>query len=166
MANFWPRYRSIIVYGTSLALLMLLINWLQLRLVIIDHAMDLYITAIALLFTGLGVWLALKLVKPKVQTVVVEREVEVKVPVHEFVFNELVFTKLGISNRELEVLQLMARGMSNREIADSLFVSENTVKTHSSNLFEKLDVKRRTQAVEQGRKLGLIPMSVRAGTSV
>lgn len=139
---------------------MLLLNWLQLRFVIMDHAIEIYITAIALLFTGLGVWLALKLAKPRVQTVVVEKEVkvEVLVPVAEFLFNEAEFNKLGLSGRELEVLQLMARGMSNREIAAALFVSENTVKTHSSNLFEKLDVKRRTQAVEQGRKLGIIPI--------
>lgn len=160
------RYKTVIIYGASLGAMMLLINWLQLRLLIIDHAVDLYITAIALLFTGLGVWLALKLAKPKIQTIVVEKEIEVKVPMQEFVFNEQAFNKLGLSNRELEVLQLMARGMSNREIADSLFVSENTIKTHSSNLFEKLDVKRRTQAVEEGRKLGLIPVVINAGTSV
>lgn len=160
MANFWPRYKTIIIYGASLGATMLLLNWLQLRFVIMDHAIEIYITAIALLFTGLGVWLALKLAKPRVQTVVVEKEVkvEVLVPVAEFLFNEAEFNKLGLSGRELEVLQLMARGMSNREIAAALFVSENTVKTHSSNLFEKLDVKRRTQAVEQGRKLGIIPI--------
>ncbi len=78
-------------------------------------------------------------------------------PKAEFVFNEAEFEKRGLSRRELEVLELMAAGFSNQEIGARLFISLSTVKTHSSNLFEKLDVKRRTQAIERGKKLGLIP---------
>lgn len=140
-------------------------KWLEWRLVVIDHAMEIYIGVIAVIFTALGIWLALKLAKPK--TVVVEKEVvvekkvvvekEVRVSNESFVFNEKEAERLGLSKREIEVLQLMAEGLSNQEIADKLFVSLNTVKSHTSNLFSKLDVKRRTAAIETGRKIGLIP---------
>lgn len=111
--------------------------------------------AIAFVFTALGIWLALKLAKPK--TVVVEKEVAVYVSETEFVRDEAALEQTGISPRELEVLELMAEGLSNAEIADKLFVSLNTVKTHSSKIFEKLDVKRRTQAVEMAKRLRIIP---------
>lgn len=151
-----------LIYGVSLAALLFLMKWLEVRYLIIDHAMDLYIGAIAVIFTSLGIWLAVKLMKPKTQTIVVEKEVYVDVPVpvqtnREFVLNQKILDKSGISSRELEVLQLMAKGMSNQEIAAHLFVSLNTIKTHSSNLFLKLDVNRRTQAVDKARKLGIIP---------
>lgn len=146
----------------ALAVLLLLLRWMELRLLVFNHALEIYVAAIAVLFTALGIWLALKLAKPKVQvhTVVVEKEVEVEVFIHPdkpFVYNQTEVTKLGISGRELEVLQLMAEGLSNQEIAGRLFVSLNTVKTHSSNLFEKMDVKRRTQAIEKAKRLSIIP---------
>ncbi len=150
-------------YGAALAVLLFLMKWLELRYLIIDNAMDIYIGAIALIFTALGIWLALKLVKPKTETIVVEKEVYIEKPVplaqpnSSFAINENSLEKLGISNRELEVLILMATGLSNQEIAAHLFVSLNTIKTHSSNLFSKMDVKRRTQAVDKARKLGLVP---------
>ena len=155
--------KHVILYGISLAALLALLQWLQMRYLIIDHAMDIYIGAIAVIFTGLGVWLALKLIKPKTETIVIEREVYIEVPVlqqpvnENFAVNEKSTEKMGISSREMEVLQLMATGLSNQEIASQLFVSLNTVKTHSSNLFLKMDVKRRTQAVDKARKLGMIP---------
>lgn len=155
MRNFLIRNKAAILYGVSLALLLFLLRWLELRLVIFDHAMEFYIGAIAVLFTALGIWLALKLTNPKVKTVVVEKEVYISR--ESFVFNEAEAVKLGLSRRELEVLELMSGGCSNQEIASRLFVSLSTVKTHVSNLFEKLDVKRRTQAIERGKKLGLIP---------
>jgi ATP/maltotriose-dependent transcriptional regulator MalT len=74
-----------------------------------------------------------------------------------FTLNEARLRELGITRRELEILELIAGGLSNREIAEKLFVSENTVKTHSSRLFDKLSAKRRTQAVQLGKELGLIP---------
>lgn len=158
--------RHTIVYGISLALLMILMKWLEYRYMIIDHATDVYIGFIALIFTSLGIWLALKLSKPKTKTVIVEKEVIVHTPTPtepgqraagDFTVNEKELQKSGISGRELEVLQLMAEGCSNQEIAGRLFVSLNTIKTHSSKLFEKLDVRRRTQAVDKARKMGLIP---------
>jgi len=151
--RFLFTYKLILVYGASLAFLLFLLRWLELRLVLIDHAMELYIGAIALLFTGLGIWLAMKLSAPK--TVIVEKEVY-RIPQADFTVDEAALVQLGLSRRELEVLQLMAEGLSNQEIATRLFVSLNTIKTHSSNLFEKMEVKRRTQAVEQGKRMGII----------
>lgn len=144
------------LYGTSLALLLFLLRWLELRFLIFDHAMEIYIGAIAIIFTALGIWLALKLTKPKIERVVVEKEIYIE-KTREFVFNEAEVIRLGISKRELEVLQLMAEGLSNAEIGNRLFVSLNTVKTHASNLFFKLDASRRTQAIEKAKSLCLIP---------
>ncbi|MEE1944119.1 response regulator transcription factor [Pedobacter sp. KR3-3] len=149
------KYKQVIGYGAVFALLMLVIRWLEIRYIIMAHAFEIYAGAIALIFTCLGIWLALKLVKPKIHTQVIEREIYRTAT--DFAFNQEAFEKLGLSKRELEVLQLMARGASNQEIADQLFVSLNTIKTHVSRLFEKLEVKRRTQAVELAQKLSLIP---------
>jgi ATP/maltotriose-dependent transcriptional regulator MalT len=126
---------------------------------LINHSYEIYILCIALLFTGLGIWLALKLMKPKtqVETVIVEKTVYEKVWTdEELQAIEKEKQKLGLSSRELEVLQLMAQGLSNQEIADQLFLSLPTVKTHTSNLFFKLDVKRRTQAIEKAKQLKII----------
>lgn len=154
--HFFQRFKLIFIYGGSLALLTFLLKWLEYKFVIFDHAFELYAGSIALLFTGLGIWLAMKLSKPKVETVTVEKEVYIKQD-GPFVLNEPVMNQLGISPRELEVLQLMAEGLSNQEIAGRLFVSLNTIKTHSVRIFEKLDVKRRTQAIEKAKRLSLIP---------
>ena len=135
----------------------MLLKWLEWRFVVLDHALDIYSGAIAIVFMGLGIWLALKLARPKTKTVFVERgggeNGEAR---SEQSIDEKAIAKLGLSARELEVLQAMAEGLSNQEIAGRLFVSLNTVKTHSSNIFGKLDVRRRTQAVETARRLKLI----------
>ncbi|MBS1501561.1 MAG: helix-turn-helix transcriptional regulator [Bacteroidetes bacterium] len=154
--GFLARHRQIILYGLALAVIIFLVRWLEIRYILADDSIDIYIGVIALLFTGLGVWLAIKLRKPKVETVIVEKEVLLTPPVV-FVLNENEVKRLNLSRRELEVLQWMAAGLSNQEIADKLFVSLNTVKTHTAQLFEKMEVKRRTQAVDLGKKLGLIP---------
>lgn len=146
----------IILYGASLAVIVFLLKWLEFRFLIIDHAFEAYIGAIALVFTGLGIWLAIKLSKPKTHTVIVEKEVFITKPETGFVPDEKILQKTGISKREWEVLNLMSEGLSNQEIADRLFVSLNTVKTHSSRLFEKLDVKRRTAAIEKAKRLGIV----------
>ena len=152
--NFLQKHKATIIYGIGLAFLLFLLKWLELRFIIFDHALEVYIGAIAVLFTALGIWLALKLSKPK--TVVVEKEVWVTNS-RDFVLNEKERDRLDLSKRELEVLQLMAQGLSNQEIAERLYVSLSTIKTHSANLFEKLDVKRRTQAIEKAKRLSLIP---------
>lgn len=162
--------RNIFIYGISLAVLLLLLDLLRWKLMVLDHAMEMYIGAIALMFTALGIWLALKLVTPKKETVIIEKEIYITTEVPQqidanytnapnanFTSNSKALEKSGISARELEVLQLMARGLSNQEIAEQMFVSLNTIKTHTSNIFLKLDVKRRTQAVDQARKMGIIP---------
>jgi NarL family two-component system response regulator LiaR len=153
--NFLRKHKATILYSISLALLMFLLKWLELRFIIFDHAFEIYIGFIALIFTALGIWLALKLSKPKVETLVVEKEVYVTR--NDFVLNTSLVSQLELSKRELEILGLLAQGHSNQEIAANLFVSVSTVKTHLQNIFEKLDVKRRTQAVEKAKRLHLIP---------
>lgn len=150
------KNKFVILYGLSLAVMLLLLKWLELRFVIIDHAFEIYIGSIALIFTLLGIWLALKLSKPKVKTVVVEKEIY-RSNTADFSVNEEAMNELGVSRREIEVLTLMSAGLSNREIGEKLFVSVSTVKTHAARIFEKLEVKRRTQAIEKARRLSLIP---------
>lgn len=150
--SFLSRNKHIILYGASLAVLLLLLKWLEWRFIVLDRAIEIYSGALAIVFTGLGIWLALKLARPKEKTIIVEKEVVVKPGL----IDDREIARLGLSPRELEVLRLIAEGLSNQEIAARLFVSLNTVKTHSANLFIKLDVRRRTQAVERARKLNLI----------
>lgn len=153
---FLQRHKQNILYGILLAFLLFMLKWLELRLLIISHSFEVYAGIIAVTFTALGIWLALKLARPKIQTTVIEKEVFVNTDAP-FTLNENALSRLNMSRRELEVLQLMATGLSNQEIADRLFVSLNTVKTHSARLFEKMEVKRRTQAVEKAKRLSLIP---------
>ena len=129
-----------------------MLRLIEYRFLVVEHSLEIYGGLIALLFAGLGIWLGLKLKRKK--EVVVFKEVAVSAP---FALNEGKLQELGVTRRELEILGLIAGGMSNREIAERLFVSENTVKTHSSRLFDKLSAKRRTQAVQIGKELGLIP---------
>lgn len=153
--------KNILLYAAAMAAILLLLQWMQVKLLVMDHATEIYITGIAVIFTLLGIWLAKKLTRPKTkvirESVVVEKEVVVYKPAPEiFQPDTATISRLGLSPRELEVLQRMAEGATNQEIADGLFVSVNTVKTHTSRLFEKLDVKRRTQAIEKARRLQLI----------
>jgi len=152
MTTFYSRHKSLIYYAIAMGALMILLRSLEFQLVIIKHAFEIYAAIIAIIFTALGVWLAVKLTKPKTNTVIIEKEI----PQKEFVFNDAEFARLGISKRELEVLQLMALGYSNAEIGEKMFLSANTIKTHAANLFEKLEVKRRIQAVERAKQLGLL----------
>ena len=154
--NILLRHKATIIYSISLAFLLFLLKWLELRFIIFDHSFEIYIGFIAVIFTALGIWLALKLSKPKIETVVVEKEVYVQRN-ENFVLDTSLVAQLELSKRELEILNLLAQGHSNQEIAAKLFVSLSTVKTHIQNLFEKLDVKRRIQAIEKARSLNLIP---------
>jgi two-component system, NarL family, response regulator LiaR len=154
--NLLLKYKATIIYSISLALLLFLLKWLELQFVIFNHSFEIYIGLIAVIFTALGIWLALKLSKPKIETVVLEKEVYVNRD-ENFVLNSSLISQLELSKRELEILNLLAQGHSNQEIAATLFVSISTVKTHNQNLFEKLEVKRRIQAVEKAKRLHLIP---------
>jgi len=161
--NSWGKYKATIMYSISLAFLMFLLKWLELRFIIFDHSFEIYVGFIAVIFTALGIWLALKLSKPKIEILVVEKEVygtrNENLPHRQagFILNTSLISQLELSKRELEILNLMAQGHSNEEIAAKIFVSLSTVKTHNQNLFVKLDVKRRTQAIEKGKRLRLIP---------
>ena len=150
-----PKYKEFLIYGISMAMVLLMLKMLEAHFIVFDYRLDLFIGAIAIMFTVLGIWLALKLVKPKIETRIVEKEVyiDISVPTE---LDQKEISKLGISKRELEVLNLMAEGLSNEEIVGKLYISLNTVKTHSSNIFIKLDVKRRTQAVEKAKRLNII----------
>jgi len=120
----------------------------------VEHSVEIYGGLVAAVFASVGIWLGLKLTR-RTQTIVV-REVMVPAPVN-FVRDQSKLESLGITPRELEILELIAAGLSNKEIAARVYVSENTVKTHSSRVFDKLGARRRTQAVQLGKELGLIP---------
>jgi two-component system, NarL family, response regulator LiaR len=157
--NLLQRNKWAIAYGIGMALLLFLLKWLELRLLIFRNSFEVYIGFIALIFTALGIWLALKLSKPRTETVVVEKAVYLPPKEHPaaFVPNTALIAELELSKRELEVLALLAQGHSNQEIAAALFISLSTVKTHIQSLFEKLDVKRRTQAADKAKRLQLVP---------
>ncbi len=154
--NFWHKHKSTIIYSSSLSVLLFLLKWLELRYLLFDHSFEIYIGCIALIFTALGIWLALKLSRPKIKTLVVEKEVYISRN-ESFVCNSSMVRQLELSRREMEILELMAQGYSNQEIAARLFISLSTVKTHNQNIFEKLEVNRRIQAVEKAKRLQLIP---------
>ncbi|MCD6062539.1 MAG: ATP-dependent transcriptional regulator, MalT-like, LuxR family [Flavipsychrobacter sp.] len=144
--KFTARHKHGLIYAVSLATVLFVLKWLEFRFVIIDHALEFYTICIALLFTLVGIWLALKLARPKVKTVITaENTVRAVAP--------------ELSRREMDVLEALAKGLSNKEMAAALFVSENTVKTHLSNLFVKLGANRRTQAIDKAKKLGLLSSS-------
>jgi len=148
--------RHVLIYGLVGGALIALLQWSEYRFIVIEHSIEIYGGLVAATFAVLGIWLGLKLTGRK-ETVVV-KEVMVPVPAAQpFVRNDKRREDLSITPRELEILELIAQGMSNREIAAKLFVSENTVKTHSSRVFDKLGARRRTQAVQLGKEFGLLP---------
>jgi NarL family two-component system response regulator LiaR len=138
--------KTIILYGVALAALTAILKFIEYRFFVRDLSLEFYLGVVAVLFAGLGVWAGQRLTR---------RKVVIATP--DFKLNDGELQRLGISKREYEVLELMAQGLSNQEIADKLFVSLNTIKTHSSNLFVKLDARRRTQAVRRAKELGLLP---------
>lgn len=148
--------REILVYGLAGGVLIALLKLLELRFLTVESSFGVYGGLVALLFAGLGIWLGASLRRER--TAVVVKEVPVSAPAEPFVRDEERLARLGVTPRELEILELIAAGLSNREIADRLFVSENTVKTHASRLFDKLGARRRTQAVRIGRESRLIPL--------
>jgi DNA-binding CsgD family transcriptional regulator len=146
--------KTILVYGILGGVLIAVLKIVEYRFLVLEHSLEIYGGIVALLFSALGIWLGLKLTRTR-ETVVV-REVPVPVP-GPFTRNDARLEKLGITPRELEILEALAAGLSNREIAERLFVSENTVKTHAARLFGKLSARRRTQAVQRAKEEGLIP---------
>ena len=143
-----------LIYGLCGGVLIVILKLVEFRFLVVQHSIEIYGGIVAVIFASLGIWLGLKLTKK--QEVLIVKEVPVPAT-QPFALNEQRLKDIGITRRELEILELIAQGMSNREIADKLFVSENTVKTHSSRLFDKLGARRRTQAVQLGKEMGLIP---------
>ncbi len=148
-----------LLYGLVGGVLIAVLKFIEYRWLVVQHSVEIYGALVAALFASLGIWLGLKLTRPAAEVVVrevVEKEVQVPASTA-FVRDQARVEALGLTPRELEILACIAEGLSNQEIAERLFVSENTVKTHASRVFDKLDAKRRTQAVQRARKLRLIP---------
>jgi DNA-binding CsgD family transcriptional regulator len=146
--------KHVLLYGLLGGILIAGLKLIEYRWLVVEHSVEIYGGLVAAVFAGLGIWLGLRLTR-RTETVVV-REVLVAAPVN-FVRDQTKVDSLGITPRELEILELIAEGLSNKEIAARVFVSENTVKTHSSRVFDKLGARRRTQAVQLGKELRLIP---------
>lgn len=143
-----------LVFGLLGGLLTVVLKTVEYRYLVIEHSVEIYSALLATVFVSLGIWLGLTLTK-KPESVVVKEFVGE--PPGPFVRNEAEVARLGITPRELQILELIASGLSTKEIAQRIYVSENTVKTHSSRLFEKLSARRRTQAVQVGKELGILP---------
>jgi ATP/maltotriose-dependent transcriptional regulator MalT len=146
--------RTVLIYGAVGGALIAALKAVEYRFLVVEHAFEIYGGIVALLFAALGIWLGLRLTRQKERVVL--KEVRVPAP-ERFVLDTLRQEALGITKRELEILEHIAAGMSNREIAEKLFVSENTVKTHSARVLDKLNARRRTQAVQLAKEAGLIP---------
>lgn len=154
--------RHVLWYGLAAGLLIVLLRLVEYRWLVLTHSFELYGALLAIIFAAVGIWVGLRLTTPKVvvEERIVLREVPGTVPqapLADFSRDDDQVAALGVTPRELEILGLLAEGLSNREIAERLYVSENTVKTHASRLFDKLEVRRRTQAVQRGQQLRLIP---------
>jgi two-component system, NarL family, response regulator LiaR len=155
--------RHVLIFGVVGGMLIVALQYTEYRFVVISHSVELYGALVAILFAAFGIWLGLRItrrretVRETIRETVVVREVVVPAEAKPFAPNTARQQTLGITARELEILTLVARGLSNREIAAQLFVSENTVKTHCARAFDKLGAARRTQAVQRGKELGLLP---------
>jgi DNA-binding CsgD family transcriptional regulator len=154
--------RHVLIFGLVGGLLIATLQYTEYRFVVIEHSVELYSALVAILFAAFGIWLGLRITRRRdtIRETIVVKEVLVpaEAPAREpFAPNAARQQTLGITARELQILTLVARGLSNREIATQIFVSENTVKTHCARVFDKLGAARRTQAVQRGKELGLLP---------
>ena len=149
----------VLFLGLVGGVLIAVLRWSEYQFLVIEHSFEIYAALVAIIFAGFGIWLGIKLTKPRETIVLREVLVPAEAPaaLAPFTLNQPQLDALGITPRELEILTLIAQGLSNREIAERLFVSENTVKTHCSRAFDKLGARRRTQAVQLGKKLGILP---------
>ena len=154
--------RHILLYSLMLAVLIIGLKWLQWNFLILDNAIDIYIGLIAVIFTILGVWIASQSlpagkagIRPKTETIVVEKQIFTHRP-KTFTLNEMALKKLELTSREFEILQLIAKGHSNSKIAEQLFLSISTIKTHVSNLFTKMNVNSRFHAITKAKELEIV----------
>lgn len=148
--------RHVLLYGLLGGVLIAVLRTIEYRFLVVEHSAELYAGLVAIIFSVLGIWLGVTLARSPERPAVVPPETVASTTVALPAFDEAARERAGLTKRELEILALMAAGLSNREIASQIFVSENTVKTHSSRLFEKLGARRRTQAVQLGKQRGLI----------
>lgn len=159
-----------LIFGLVGGVLIATLQYTRYRFVVIEHSVEIYGALVAAIFAAFGIWLGLRItrrreiVRETVRETIVVREVPIAVEMpreagagEPFAPNAASQQSLGITARELEILTLVAQGLSNREIAAQLFVSENTVKTHCARVFDKVGAARRTQAVQRGKELGLLP---------
>lgn len=164
----FPRARvrkTVLAYGIAGGVLIVALRLAEYRFLVVEHALEVYGGVVAAIFAALGLWLGLRLTRPAATVVVREVPVQVPVTVHvevpvpirePFVVDPAALERLGITGREHEILALIAAGLSNREIGERLYVSENTVKTHASRLFTKLGARRRTEAVQRAKAAGIL----------
>ena len=154
-----PVLSHVLLLGLVGGILIAVLRWTEYQFLVIEHSLEIYGAIVAIIFVVFGIWLGIKLTKPREKIIL--REVLIPAPapaaLAPFTVDQPQLDALGITPRELEILTLIAQGLSNREIAGRLFVSENTVKTHCSRAFDKLGARRRTQAVQLGKQLGLLP---------
>lgn len=160
--------KTILLYGLLGGALITALRLVEYRWLVLEHSLEVYGGIVAALFAVVGIWLGRMLTRTREIPVRVEVPVEVPVPFEvrvpmpvpagaPFERDEARVRELGLTPRELEILEAVAAGLSNKEIADQLFVSENTVKTHAARVFAKLGAKRRTQAVQLAKEAGIIP---------
>ena len=156
--------KHVLLYGLACGALIALLDVIEYRWLVVERSVEIYGALVAALFAALGIWLGLRMTRPRPTATVVVREVPVPVPVEVPVPTPGPFARdaarvqaLGVTPRELEILELIAAGLSTREIAERSHVSENTVKTHASRILDKLGARRRTQAVQLAKQHGLIP---------
>ena len=140
--------RTVLIYGVALAALTAILKIIEYRFLVRDISLEIYVGLVAIVFVMVGVWAGRRLAKPRVEVVVASPEFEL---------DETELQRRGITRREYEVLELIDQGLSNKEIAEKLFVSDSTVKTHTSNIFSKLDARRRTEALRRAKELRLLP---------
>jgi len=163
-----PALSHVLLLGLVGGVLIAILRWSEYQFLVIEHSLEIYGAIVAIIFVVFGIWLGIKLTKPREKIVLREVLVPLRTPAEPaatdesaspatFTLNQVQLDALGITPRELEILTLIAQGLSNREIADRLFVSENTVKTHCSRAFDKLGARRRTQAVQLGKQRGILP---------
>ena len=150
--------RHILLFGLAGGALIVVLRLIEYRYLVVTHSFEIYGALVGAIFAGVGIWLGTTITRTR--EVIREIEVHIEVPVPAppgFVRDEKKRAALGITDRELEILELIAAGLSTREMAGRIHVSENTVKTHASRVFAKLGARRRTQAVQLGKEHRLIP---------
>ena len=157
-----PALSHVLLLGLVGGVLIAILRWSEYQFLVIEHSLEIYGAIVAIIFVVFGIWLGIKLTKPREKIVLREVLISPAAPAEPaaaatFTLNQVQLDALGITPRELEILTLIAQGLSNREIAGRLFVSENTVKTHCSRAFDKLGARRRTEAVQRSKELGLLP---------